>query len=201
MEKKLRIKDIYQSYIQKDVTDFLQIQNIDGYHKLLIRLSNQIGELLNINNLSNSLKLTRNEINTYLDVLEQTFICRKIFPYYKNYNKEITKTPKVYFLDLGLRNFIVSNFNSLDKRDDIGKLFENFYLTELLAKDYYSIQKINFWRTTNQTEVDFIVKDEDIFEAIEVKWNRTKSVKALKSFQFLYPEAKTRLVSSGDFSK
>ncbi|NJK96083.1 MAG: DUF4143 domain-containing protein [Bacteroidales bacterium] len=175
LEKKLRIKDIFQSYVQKDLVDFLEIGKTDTYNRLLIRLGNQTGELLNINDLANNLAAKRIEVEKYLDILEQTFICKRIYPFHKNYNKEITKTPKIFFLDLGLRNFILNNFNSLETRTDTGSLFENFFLNELLAQDYYGMNKINFWRTTNQSEVDFIVQSENLLEAIEVKWSGKKS--------------------------
>ena len=200
IEKKLRIKDIFQSYIQKDVTDFLQVKKVDVYNKLLTRLATNIGDLLNIHELSKSLAAPRNEIEKYIDMLENTFICSRIYPFHKNLNKEITKTPKIYFLDLGLRNYILSAFNELDKREDTGKLFENFYYNELLANDFFSFNKINFWRTTNQTEIDFIVQGEDITEAIKVKWKATKSVRAFHSFQGVYPEIKTKVVQSSDFT-
>lgn len=199
IEKKLRIKDIFQSYIQKDVTDFLQVKNIDVYNKLLTRLATSMGDLLNIHELSKSLAATRTEIEKYIEILENTFICSRIYPFHKNYNKEITKTPKIYFLDTGLRNYILSAFNELDKREDKGKLFENFYFNELLANDFFSFKKINFWRTTNQTEIDFIVQGEQQIEAIEVKWKASKSVKAFHSFQRIYPQVKTKVVQSSDF--
>lgn len=198
-EKKLRIKDIYQAYVQKDLVDFLELGNTEPFNKLLVRLANQIGDLLNINDLSNNLDIRREKINTYLEVLEQTFICKRIYPFYKNYNKEITKTPKIYMLDLGLRNYILNNFNDLYLRNDTGNLFENFYLNECMANDHYSMNKINFWRTTNQTEVDFIIQGEAGTEAIEVKWNSQKRPKAFDTLIRYYEGVSTRVVSQLDF--
>ncbi len=199
LEKKLRLKDIFQSYVQKDLVDFLQIGRTDSYNKLLVRLSNQIGELLNINDLANNLSVKRAEIEKYLDILEQTFICKRVYPFHKNYNKEITKTPKIFFLDLGLRNFLLNNFSSLDTRTDKGSLFENFFLNELISNDHYGINKINFWRTTNQTEVDFIIQSEDLFEAIEVKWNNKINPKSFETLHSHYSGIKTRVVTKDDF--
>jgi uncharacterized protein len=154
---------------------------------------------LNIHSLSNSIGHSRTEIEKYIDILEQTFICKRIYPFYKNYHKEITKTPKLYFLDLGLRNFIINNFNDLDMRDDGGKLFENFFFIELLANNHHALNKINFWRTTNQTEIDFIVQNDNIYEAIEIKWNNKSQTKSFQSFNLNYPEIKTKVVTTNDY--
>jgi uncharacterized protein len=200
LEKKLRIRDIYQSYIQKDLVDFLKIDKTDAYNKFLKKIAYQSGDLLNINALSNTLKIPRHEIEKYVEILEHTFICKRIYPFHKNYGKEITKTPKIYFLDLGLRNYLLNNFNKdLSLREDIGKLFENFVFNEMLTEDIYSFKQINFWRTTNQTEIDFIVQGEDLFKAIEVKWNSMKEPKSFSTIKERYPGIETKVVSRNDF--
>lgn len=201
LEKKLRLRDIYQSYIQKDLTDFLQLDKVDGFNKMLVQLANQIGDLLNIHSLSNSLAINRNEIERYLDILEYTFICSKVYPFYKNYSKEITKTPKIFFLDSGLRNYILNQFQPIAQRQDVGKLFENFYYTELLANDFYNFNKINFWRTTNQTEIDFIVQNESGTEAIEIKWEKQKAPKSFLTIREYYPGIKTKVVTHKNFTE
>ena len=198
-EKQLTIKDIYQSYIEKDLVDFLQIGNIDAFNRLLIILANQIGGLLNIDGLAKSLKISRNETEKYIFILENTFIIKRIFPFHKNYKKEITKTPKIYFRDLGLRNFVINNFNDLNLRNDAGDLFENFCFLELLNIDPYSLNKINYWRTTNQTEIDFFVTRGDSINAIEVKWEKTAIPKSFKTIRKYYPDIKARVISKKDF--
>jgi len=200
IDKKLRIKDIFQSYVQKDLVDFLMIEKTEDFNKLLILLAYQAGNLLNISALSNSLGIPRQDVKRYINILESTFICKRIYPFHKNYRKEITKTPKLYFLDMGLRNFILNNFNDLELRNDTGSLFENLFLTELLANDHYMLNKINFWRTTNQTEIDFIVRGETVTEAIEVKWKGRTIPKTFATIKTLYPEIQTRLVTREDFT-
>ncbi|MCF8399496.1 MAG: ATP-binding protein [Bacteroidales bacterium] len=199
VDKQLRIKDIYQAYVQKDLVDFLALKDVDVYNKLLIRIAMQTGDLLSIESIAKSLKTTRKTVEEYLSILEQTFICTRIYPFHKNYKKEITKTPKIYFLDLGLRNFILNNFNSLNVRSDKGSLFENFVLTEILSNDYYSINKINFWRTINKTEIDFIVQGQDDLEAIEVKWSDTKVPRSFNSIESLYPGIKCKVITVNEF--
>jgi predicted AAA+ superfamily ATPase len=198
-EKILRIKDIYQSYVQKDLVEFLALEKTDAYNKLLIRLANQTGDLLNINDLANKLRIKRQEVESYIAILEQTFICKRIYPFYRNYNKEIIKTPKLYFLDLGLRNYMINQFNSPDLRNDTGRLFENLYLNELIASDFHCLNKINYWRTTNQTEIDFIIhKPEGVVEANEVKWDNATTPKAFKTLTAYYPAINTRVITPDD---
>lgn len=194
-EKKLAIKDIYQSYIQKDITEFLNIGNTQAFNHLLVLLANQSGNLLKIENLSKSLKISRNEVEKNIQILEQTFIIKRIYPFFKNYKKEITKTPKVFFMDLGLKNYVLNNFNNLILRNDQGALFENFFLMELLTGDHFSLNKINFWRTTNQTEIDFILTMETGLEAIEIKWNKDTPPKSFQTIRKYYPEITTRVVT------
>ncbi|MFQ5708435.1 MAG: ATP-binding protein [bacterium] len=202
MEKQLTVKDIYQSYVEKDLVDFLKVDNIQAFNRLLGLLANQIGSLLNIENLCKTARAGRGQIEHYLTILENTFIIRRIYPFFENYKKEITKTPKVYFMDLGLRNFALNNFSSpLDSRTDVGKLFENFYLLELIHQDILGLQKINFWRTTNQTEIDFIVTRGGRREAIEVKWGKPTPPKSFKSIKKHYPDMQTTVVSTAKFVK
>ncbi len=124
-----------------------------------------------------------------------------MYPFYKNYKKEITKTPKVYFLDLGIRNFILNAFQPVESRTDVGALFENFYYTEILSSDFYGFKKINFWRTTNQTEIDFIIQGEDEFVATEVKWQAKSPPRSFKTIKKYYPDITTRLITQNDFLK
>lgn len=199
-EKKLILKDIYQSYIEKDITQILNIENIEAFNKLLTILALQNGNLLNIDNLARHVKISRKQIEHYIHVLEATFIVKRLFPFYKSHKKEITKTPKLYFLDTGLCNYALNNFNQIELRNDLGSLFENFYYLELIKNDFYGMKKMNFWRTTNQTEIDFIVQSENLLEAIEVKWMQKSLPKSFKSIQKIYPHISTKLVTSEDFT-
>lgn len=195
IQKKLLIKDIYQTYLVKDIVDFLKITNTSGFNKLLGLLAHQIGGLISLDTLAKNSGLTRKDTETFLNALEQTFIIKRLYPFFKNYKKEITKTPKVYFLDLGLRNFIINNFSEDEERSDIGALFENFYFLQLLANDPYRLKKINYWRTTNQTEIDFIIAKGEALVAIETKYGKATPPKSFKTIRAYYPSIKTKLVT------
>ena len=155
--------------------------------------------MLNIDNLSKILKIRRNIVEDYISMLENTFIIKRIFPFHKNYNKEITKTPKVYFLDLGIRNFLINNFEDVSLRNDSGSLFENLFFIEYLSNDFYSLSKINYWRTTNQTEVDFIINNTKRTYAIECKLSESKNPKSFKTIESYYPDFKTIVINKDNF--
>lgn len=194
-EKKLLLNDIYQTYLQKDVADFAKIENIDAFNKLLILLAAQIGSLLNIHHLAKTLRISAQKISNYLNILEGTFIIKRLYPFFQNYKKEISKTPKIYFMDLGLRNLLLSNWQSLELRNDQGSLFENLIFLELYNQDIYKLKRYHFWRTTNQTEIDFIIEDGATLKAIEAKYSNSKNPKAFATFKEYYPEAVTELIT------
>lgn len=200
-EKKLLLNDIYQAYLQKDVADFAKIENIDAFNKLLILLAAQIGSLLNVHHISETLRISTREVNNYLDVLEGTFVIKRLYPFFRNYKKEISKTPKVYFMDLGLRNLILANWQVPELRSDQGALFENLVFLELYNQDIYKLKHYHFWRTTNQTEIDFIIEDGTTIKAIEAKYSNSKNPKAFATFKEYYPKALTGVVTKEAIDK
>ena len=155
-KKYLRLKEIFTSYIEKDIKKFLEIKNENAFIKLITLLSASTGSLINMSEISNTLSIHQVTLDNYFYYLEQTFIINRVRPFFKNIRKEIIKSPKAFFNDIGFRNFAINNFNNLDIREDRGFVFENFvYLTlkEKLGQSY----KINFWRTKAGAEVDFII--------------------------------------------
>ena len=155
-KKILRLKEIFTSYIEKDIKNFLEIKNENAFGNLINLLSASIGCLINMSEISNTLAIHKVTLDNYFYYLEQTFIINRIRPFFKNVRKEIVKSPKVYFYDIGLRNFAINNFNKLNIREDRGFVFENFvYL--ILKEKVGQVSKINFWRTKAGAEVDFII--------------------------------------------
>lgn len=168
-EKEFLLNEIYNAYIQKDIQGILHLTNSTTYTKLVILLASQIGNLLSKNEVANTLGLKLSELEHYLFVLENTFIIKLLPPYFINKRKEITKMPKIYFLDNGLRNWAVRNFANPDLRQDIGQLAENFVFTEL--QKYLPINcQLFFWRTRQKAETDFILKRDEQLFPIEAKY-------------------------------
>lgn len=157
-EKQQILKEIFSSYIEKDIIGFLKIRNHTIFTKLVSLLSAQIGQLVNTDELSQSLKTERKTVEKYLEILEKTFIIKWIPPFFQNRRKEITKMPKIYFIDNGLRNFAFNSFMDFDTRPDKGSLLENFIFSEIFKNSDIRIQ-IHFWRTKGKAEVDFILSD------------------------------------------
>jgi len=142
--------------MEKDIKKFLEIKNESAFARLITLLSASSGSLINMNEISNTLSIHQVTLDNYFYYLEQTFIIDRVRPYFRNIRKEIVKSPKVYFNDIGTRNFAINNFNKLDIREDRGFVFENFvYL--ILKEKLAGSHKINFWRTKAGAEMDFII--------------------------------------------
>lgn len=183
-EKKSRLNEIYTSYIQKDITDFLRIDNPDKFNRLVRILADQVGNLLNIQELSGTLGLNRLTVEKYLHILEETFVIKRVTPFFKNPRTELSKMPKIYFLDTGLRNYIAGNLALFpEERGDVGKIAENHVFTEY-QKALKDLEKLHFWRTQTGTEIDFIYyKNEQEFYPVEVKYSIDPPIpRGLRSF-------------------
>lgn len=175
-ERTEELQDIYNSYIQKDIKSLIRGENISAYNNLVKVLASQIGNLLNINELSNTLKIERRQILKYLNILEQTFIIKLLRPFHSNRRTEVSKMPKLYFLDTGIVNFALGNFGQIGYRLNMGSYIENFIFDEIMK--YKPIHyEVYFWRTKLGTEIDFILQGNDELVPVEVKWqNITKSI-------------------------
>ena len=180
--EKIRIlTDIYNTYLLRDVKSFVKNEDSIGFNKLIRLLALQIGNLVNVNELSRNTGLTYKKCEDYIYLLEQMYIIKLIEPYASNKRKVIKKMKKVYFLDLGIRNIIIQNFNPPELRVDNGALFENFVLLELL-KNKASYTKIYFYRTRDGAEVDFILNDMLSLTTVEVKYKTLSKPMYLKAF-------------------
>jgi len=144
-----------------------EILKISGF------LSAQIGNLLSHKELSNVSNLKYKEVIKHLRILENTFILALLRPFYKNPRIELVKTPRVYFLDNGFRNYFLSDFKEIGIRNDTGNLVENFVYSSLERK---KIGKINFWRTKSKAEIDFVIQKEGEIIPIEVKYSLSPSI-------------------------
>ena len=182
-EKLEYIKEIFNSYIEKDIIGFLKIENEANFIKLVKLLSGQIGNLLRVSELATLVNTDHYTINRYLSNLERTFVTYNLLPFYSNPRQEIVKAPKIYFLDNGIRNFGIERFSqNFRTRDDRGELLENIILKELLIlKYYYKNFNIRFWRTKQGAEVDFVLEKENNILPIEIK-SDLKNDQLTKSF-------------------
>ncbi|HDH13176.1 MAG TPA: ATP-binding protein [Nitrospirae bacterium] len=201
-EKIEELQDIYNSYIQKDIKSLLRGEDISAYNNLLKVLASQIGNLLNVNELSNTLNIGRRQVLKYLDVLEQTFIIKLLSPFYSNKSTEISKMPKLYLLDSGIINFSIGNFGKINYRSNAGSYVENFIFNEIIK--YKPIQySVYFWRTKLGTEIDFILEGNDELIPVEVKWQNITGPAAprnLISFSGSHKNIKKAVIVTRTFS-
>ncbi|MEK6577513.1 MAG: ATP-binding protein, partial [Nitrospirota bacterium] len=168
------LMDIYTSYVKKDIKDIMRIDNVTAFNNLLKALALQTGSLVNITELCGAVKLARETLERYLFLLENTFIIKTVTPFSSNPRKEISKMSKVYFVDTGLRNIVIRNFNNPDERSDIGALVENCVCCNLI-KNLAPLEEIHFWRTLAKNEVDFVLVKGEKISPVEVKYTAFKS--------------------------
>jgi predicted AAA+ superfamily ATPase len=191
---KVRIlQDIVQSYVMKDIRYLFHLEKISQFNHLIKLLAVFIGKEINISQLATETKLHKQTLKHYISALESSYIIKMIQPFHKNLSSELRKTPKCYFIDNGLRNFLISNFNEAEFRPDRGELLENFIFTQLLIKSD-PLTKINYWRTKSKQEIDFILQKENQLFALEVKWS-DGSFQNLRKFVQIYPDSSTFMIS------
>ena len=175
------VREIYSSYIERDIIGFLEIKNTTAFINLVAMLASQVGQLVNTQELSNILNVERKTVEKYIEILEKTFVIERISPFFRNIRKELTKMPKVYFLDAGFRNFALKDLKDFEERHDRGAILENFLFSELRKR---TDAPFHFWRTKEKAEVDFVL--EHRFGQpipIEVKATSMKSPEISRSFR------------------
>jgi len=206
-ESKLEsLADLFNSYVGKDIEGFIGREKGYAFQRFVRYCAGTIGSLINRAEVARNLGITERTVAHYLDLLEKTFIIRILPPYTRNITKEITKSPKLYFIDCGLRNYAVQNFQEFGERIDKGGLFENFIFRKLL--DLQPFPPIAFWRTQAGAEVDFIIDANGKPTPIEAKSasGKQKISRGFRSFisayhpitAFLYSLGAERYEAMGD---
>jgi len=201
-EKLEELKELYEAYELKDVNILFNIANITAFRNLFKILAGSVGCLLNVNELSGTIGIGRDTIRRYLSVLENSFIISTLQPFHNNIRKELTKMPKLFFQDTGLRNFALRNFSEISFRPDKGSLFENAIFCELF-KNLGVIDQLYFWRTISKSEVDFVFTGERKL-AFEVKSSSASNIKVhkgLKAFIKIYSDFEQIVVTFDRFSR
>jgi len=198
-EKILRL--IAESYLYKDIFLFRGVRKPQKMMELLKALAWQIGSEVNYNELSNLTGLNNETIEDYIHLLEQAFVIYKLPSFHTNQRTELKKGKKIYFYDLGIRNAIIDDFSVFETRNDKGALFENYVINQLISKNSYAdnFQSFFFWRTTNQQEVDLVIKKNNEITALEIKWNPKKLKTGSLAFKNKYPNHKYVGIHSQNF--
>lgn len=199
-KKRYILGDILTTYIQKDIAGFLRIENIEAFNNLIKVLSSQIGNLVNLNEISNTLQINIRTVKKYTAILKGTFIFFFVSPYFVNIRKEIRKMKKVYFLDFGMSNFLLKKSSQEDLDLVPGAEIENFVYNALLSKEREG--NIYYYRTVSGSEIDFIHAKEDELIPVEVKYRRgiVRPTTALNNFsKRLKDKVKKRIIITKDY--
>lgn len=196
LEKQKILEGIVEKYLLQDIKDLLGLATGDELMKIARLLALQIGNLVNFSELSDISGLAHKEVLKHINILEKTFILNLIRPFFVNRRTELVKNPKSYFVDLGVRNFLVSDFRRLEDRNDAGAVMENYARNMLAAKEL----KLNYWRTKSKAEVDFVAEFSGNTYPIEVKYGSKKIIgKSYYSFLERF-NPKTGVILTRDYS-
>jgi uncharacterized protein len=196
-EEKERLKLLAGSYLYKDLLMLEQIKKPELLEKLLKALALQVGNEVSYTEIGQLVGSDRKTIEKYIDLLEKAFVIFQLPAFSRNVRNEIKKGKKVYFYDCGIRNAIISNFNALGNRTDVGALWENFAVAERIKFLAYSGVdfKHYFWRTTQQQEIDLIEEKDNSLEALEFKWNKNAKARIPQTFSENYPGATAKVIT------
>lgn len=198
-EKEIILKSIIKTYIDKDIINQLNVENVTGFNNLIKILAGQIGQLVNSHELSNTANISINTLKKYLEILTGTYIIDLVTPYFKNIRSEISKMPKVYILDIGIRNYLLRSFGA--GLEGPGGIIENFVYNTLLAQ--YGKEYIHFYRTSGGAEIDFVIEDKNNkLMLCEVKYrNKVKVPVIMKNFEERYANTGRKLIVTKNLLK
>lgn len=184
-EKINRLKEIRDSFVKRDIQES-GVVNENAFYNLFRILASQTGSLVNVNELSATLRIKHETVSNYLNVLQKCFHISLVKPFYSNLRKELVKMPKVFLLDNGMRNCLLNNFQPVSQRSDKGELWKNIFYRLMIDK--WDMDSVLFWRTSAGNEVDFVLTEHQRQKAYEAKIDSDLiNRKKYKVFQENYP--------------
>ena len=200
-EKSEYLLDLIQFYLLKDILSFEGIRQPDKVMRLLRLIAYQVGSEVSYNELGTQLGISKNTVESYLDLLSKVFIIYRLPAYSTNPRKEISKGSKWYFFDNGIRNAVINDFKLLTLRNDIGSLWENYLIAERIKRNEYRRENVEyyFWRGYNQQEVDLIEFQNGTLSAFEFKYSSNKKFKIPSAFKEAYPDASFKQISRDSY--
>lgn len=198
------LRELSDSYLYKDILSLDGIAKPEKLVGLLQALARQIGSQVSYNEVGQLVGLNPRTVERYVDVLEKCFIIFRLGSFSRNLRNELKQSRKVYFWDMGIRNAIISDFRQVESRDDVGAMWENFVIAELLKKQSIEAKWVNtwFWRTQQKQEIDLVQEHNGQITAFEIKWNPKKAgTRCPVSFAKAYPEAKYQVITPENFDE
>jgi uncharacterized protein len=200
-QKKIKIlNELVSSYLFKDVLMLEAIKYPDLLKDILTCVAFQVGNEISLNEIAVTVKTDVKTVGRYLDLLEKMFILKKVRGFNRNLRNEISKKAKYYFLDNGIRNTVISQFNGLSLRNDVGALWENFVFMELVKKSVIegTLDNYYFWRTHTGQEIDIIKESNGALTAIECKWTKDSAV-VPSMWRIAYPTASFQVIHKKNY--
>jgi predicted AAA+ superfamily ATPase len=196
------LNEMVSSYLLKDILVYENIKNSQKIFNLLRLIAFQIGGEVSLQELGKQLGISKNTVEKYLDLLSKVFILHKVEGFSRNLRKEITKNSRWYFLDNGIRNAVIANFNPIESRNDVGALWENYMISERLKYQENNRLSSNnyFWRTYEQQEVDWVEERDGSLFGYEFKWKESK-VKTPTQWKNAYPDSSFEVINKNNFEK
>ena len=197
------LTELAGDYLYKDILALDSVRKPSIIPKLLQALALQVASEVSLTELGQTAGCDRNTVIRYLDLLEKTFVIFTLPSLARNQRNEIKKSRKIYFWDNGIRNALINQFNPIALRADVGALWENFMVSEIIKKDRYEdkIASYYFWRTHQQQEIDLIREANGLLDAFEFKWNPSKKVRFPNQFRKEYPINSLQEVNQKNYSK
>lgn len=202
--------DYLFTYVERDVRQIKNVGDLTNFRRFMQLVAGRVGQVVNLTSLSNDVGVNHKTIESWLSILEASFIVYRLQPYFENYGKRVIKSPKIYFYDTGLLCYLLglSDINELNRHFALGNIFENFVIAEKLkdiANDR-SLDKLYFWRDNNGNEVDLIIDKGVSFIGVEIKISQTFSTSMLKGLDYwqaipAQKERETLLVYTGNIEQ
>jgi predicted AAA+ superfamily ATPase len=201
VKKENYLKEQVNSYLLKDILAFEGIRKQAKIVDLLRLIAFRVGSEISVESIGRDLDMNKSTVDRYLDLLSKVFILYNVRGFSRNLDSEVTKKSKWYFLDNGIRNALINNFNPLEMRDDCGKLWENYLIIERLkVQEYRQLNSANFfWRTHSQQEIDWVEDTGGKLNAFEFKWGKNTKEKIPALWQKSYPDATFDWISPNNY--
>lgn len=195
------LAEISSNYLYKDLFQFEQIKKPDLLFKLLAAIALQTGSESSLNELAQITGTNVHTVKRYLELLEKSFVIFRLNSFSRNLRKELAKSQKIYFYDVGIRNAVIRNFNEMNLRTDSGGLWENFCITERMKFNQYHRRFVNtyFWRTYDQKEIDYIEEKDGHLTCFEFKYAEGAQGKFPAEFSETYPNSSFKVITPGNF--
>ncbi|WP_456377033.1 ATP-binding protein [Lutibacter sp.] len=195
------LQQLTSSYLYKDILEWNRIKKSDKIIKLLQAISFQVGNQVSYHELGQTVGLNSETVESYINLLEQSFVIFKLSSFSRNLRNELKKSHKIYFYDNGVRNSLIANYNPINLRNDVGALWENYLISERIKYCEYNKIYCNkyFWRTHARQEIDYIEEREGKLFAYEFKWNKNKKVKIPAAFKKAYDNCVFEVITTNNY--